>query len=108
MTDAELFAFGEEMLAKDHSENIRPGERVTKPVRNPNPPITIRMAPNLLKRLDRLAKAQHRTRSSLLQHVLWEYVFAQDGIVAGAKASKVKKTAAHAASEKSPVRRASA
>jgi predicted transcriptional regulator len=94
MTDAELFALGEEMLAQDQSENIRLGERVTTPVRNPNPPTTIRMAPNLLKRLDRLAKAQHRTRSSLILHVLWEYVFEQDGIPDGSKTAKPKATAA--------------
>jgi hypothetical protein len=93
MTDAELFALGEEMLAKDQSENIRLGEPVTTPVRNPNPPITIRMMPRLVERLDRLALTQHRSRANLIQHVLWEYVFAQDGLEAP-KASKLKKTAA--------------
>jgi predicted transcriptional regulator len=94
MTDTELFALGEEMLAEDQSENIRLAERVKKPP-NPNPPITIRMMPSLVERLDRIATAQHRKRANLIQHVLWEYVFAQDGVTAGPKASKLKKTAAH-------------
>jgi hypothetical protein len=57
MTDTELFAQGEEMLAKDQSENIRLGERVKK-LPDPNPPITIRIMPSLIERLDRLATAQ--------------------------------------------------
>ncbi len=89
---------GEEMLAKDQSENIRPAERVKK-LPNPNSPITIRMSPNLVKRLDRLAKAQHRTRANLVQYVLWEHVSAQEGIVAGPKPSQ-RKTAARAPARK--------
>jgi hypothetical protein len=41
----------------------------------------------------------HRTRANLVQYVLWEYVFTQDGIVAGANASQPK-TAARAATRK--------
>lgn len=94
MTDDELFAEGERILAQDHSEKIASAE-ISKKLPNPNPPITIRMSPNLVTRLDRLATAQHRTRANLVQHVLWEYVFAQDGITAGPQAPKPKKTAAH-------------
>jgi predicted DNA-binding protein len=92
MTDAELFAEGERILAQDQSKFEF--ERVKK-LPNPNPPITIRMMPSLIERLDRLATAQHRKRANLIQHVLWEYVFAQEGVTAGPKASKLKKTAAH-------------
>jgi predicted DNA-binding protein len=79
MTDAELFAEGERILAQDHSEKIAKAE-ISKKLPNPNPPITIRMSPKLVKRLDRLAIAQHRKRANLIQHVLWEYVFAQEGV----------------------------
>jgi predicted transcriptional regulator len=34
------------------------------------------MSEPLVERLDRIAAVQHRTRSSLIQHVLWEYVHA--------------------------------
>jgi hypothetical protein len=94
MTDAELFAEGERILAQDHSEKIGSAE-ISKKLPNPNPPITIRMMPNLVKRLDRLAIAQHRSRANLIQHVLWEYVFTQEGVTAGPKTSKPKKTTGH-------------
>lgn len=48
------------------------------PNSNPNPPISIRMSPPLVERLDRIAGAQHRSRSSLIQHILWEYVHAHE------------------------------
>ncbi len=38
------------------------------------PPISIRLSPALLKRLDRIAEREHRKRSNLIQHILWEYV----------------------------------
>jgi hypothetical protein len=74
MTDAESITEGERILAQDQSKFEF--ERVTG-LPNPNPPITIRMTPILVEELDRLAIAQHRKRANLIQHVLWEYVFAQ-------------------------------
>lgn len=38
------------------------------------PPISIRLSEPLLERLDRIAARQHRKRSNLIQHILWEYV----------------------------------
>jgi hypothetical protein len=42
------------------------------------PPISIRLSRPLLDALDRMAAGQHRKRSNLIQHILWEYVHAQD------------------------------
>jgi hypothetical protein len=102
MTDAELFALGEEILAKDHSK-FDDWERVTtKADPKHNPPITIRMMPRLVERLDRIAAAQHRSRSSLIQHVMWEYALGQDGVKrpVTAKPAPPKKTAARAPAPK--------
>ena len=45
----------------------------------PNDPISIRLTPPLLERLDRMAEKQNRKRSSLIQHILWEHVMAAEG-----------------------------
>ncbi len=46
----------------------------TESVTSGSPPISIRLSPPLLVALDRLAASQHRKRSNLIQHILWEYV----------------------------------
>jgi hypothetical protein len=101
-TDAELFAEGERILAQDMSK-FDDWERVTtKADPKHNPPITIRMMPDLVEHLDRIAAAQHRSRSSLIQHVMWEYALGQDGVKrpAAAKPPPPKKTAARAGAPK--------
>src|SRR5450755_1182061 len=90
-TDTLKFAEGEALLARDQSENIALGERV-KGLPNPNPPITIRMTPALVEALDLLAAAQHRKRANLVQHVLWDYVFAQKAATAAAKPSSARRS----------------
>jgi hypothetical protein len=75
MTDAELFAEGERILAKDHSESIERAKRV-RPA--PTPPISLRLSAQLLDALEKIATAQHRKRANLIQHALWEYVRAQE------------------------------
>jgi hypothetical protein len=101
MTDAELFAEGERILAQDQSK-FDDWERVTtKADPKHNPPITVRMMPDLVEQLDRIAAAQHRSRSSLIQHVMWEYALGQDGVKRPAPA---KKTVARAAAPKRPRR----
>ncbi len=45
---------------------------------SPNTPISIRLSAPLLEQLDRLAETQHRKRSNLIQHILWEYVHAHE------------------------------
>ncbi len=40
----------------------------------PTAPISIRMSAPLLKNIDRLAAAEGRTRSNLIQRILWEYI----------------------------------
>jgi predicted DNA-binding protein len=37
-------------------------------------PVSIRLSAPLLEALDRLSKKQHRNRSNLIQHILWQYV----------------------------------
>jgi predicted transcriptional regulator len=81
--------------ATGQSENIAMGQRV-KGLPNPNPPITIRMTPALVEALDLLAAAQHRKRANLVQHVLWDYVFAQKAATAAAKPSSAKTVAGRA------------
>ncbi len=38
------------------------------------PPISLRLSTPLLEALDRIALSEHRKRSNLIQHILWEYV----------------------------------
>lgn len=95
MTDAELSALGEEMMAKDQSENIRLAERARK-MPYPTPPISLRLSAPLLQSLERLATKQHRKRAGLIQHILWEYVVAHDGIVDATKAAAKPRRAAKA------------
>lgn len=65
------------VLAGSHVDAIRRATRVQGPPNsNPNPPISIRMSEPLVERLDRIAAEQHRKRSNLIQHILWEYVHA--------------------------------
>ena len=94
MTHAESIAEGERILAKDHSEAIASGESV-RPKPYPTSPISLRLSAPLLESLERLAIKQHRKRAGLIQHILWEYVFAHEGVTTGPKASKTKKTAVH-------------
>ncbi len=47
------------------------------PISGPSP-ISIRLSRPLLDALDRVAAIQHRKRSNLIQHILWEYVHARD------------------------------
>lgn len=68
------------VLAGSHVDAIRRAASVQGPPNsNPNPPISIRMSEPLVERLDRLAALQHRKRSNLIQHILWEYVHAHEG-----------------------------
>ncbi|MBV9407557.1 MAG: hypothetical protein JO164_01955 [Candidatus Eremiobacteraeota bacterium] len=60
---------------------------------DPTSPISIRLSTPLLERLDRIAAQQHRKRSNLIQHVLWEYVHAHAQDVLRTPASKSKQAA---------------
>jgi hypothetical protein len=51
---------------------------VGKPGAGP-PPISIRLSRPLLEALDRIAEREHRKRSNLIQHILWEYVHGESG-----------------------------
>jgi Ribbon-helix-helix protein, copG family len=56
------------------------GGKRAEPVQNTGvPPVSIRLSRPLLDAIDHLAARQHRTRSNLIQHVLWEFVHAQMG-----------------------------
>lgn len=53
-------------------------EVVTGPPIPAPPPLSVRLSKPLLDALDRIAATQHRKRSNLIQHILWEYVHSQD------------------------------
>jgi CopG-like RHH_1 or ribbon-helix-helix domain, RHH_5 len=64
-------------LERSHADDLSKAEIVpTQP--NPSSPISIRLSAPLIERLDRLAQREHRKRSNLIQHILWEYVHAHD------------------------------
>jgi hypothetical protein len=105
MTEAESIAEGERILAKDHSETIRLAERVRK-MPYPTPPTSLRLSAPLLEALERIAAVQHRKRTGLIQHVLWEYVQAHDPVFAREpEAPKAKTLAAQAGKKVSPARK---
>ena len=61
-------------LERSQADEIVRAERVVgAPGRGPAP-ISLRLSKPLLERLDRIAADQHRTRSNLIQYVLWAYV----------------------------------
>jgi hypothetical protein len=61
-------------LGVSQPEEIEKAElSVGKPGAGP-PPISIRLSRPLLEALDRIAEREHRKRSNLIQHILWEYV----------------------------------
>jgi len=60
-------------VARLRTEDIMNAELVVG-VHSPSAPISVRLSPALLERLDRLAAAEHRTRGNLIQHILWEHV----------------------------------
>ncbi|HYW53141.1 MAG TPA: hypothetical protein VE826_04175 [Dongiaceae bacterium] len=66
----------EEILSRSHADRI--ATAIISAARNPNSPSSLRMSAPLLERLDRIAGQQHRKRSNLIQHILWEYVFAEE------------------------------
>jgi Ribbon-helix-helix protein, copG family len=67
----------ESNLDRSHADEL-PRAAVVRAEQNPNPPISIRLSAPLIERLDRLAAREHRKRSNLIQHILWEYVHAND------------------------------
>jgi hypothetical protein len=67
----------ESSLDRSHADDVAHAT-VVRAEPNPNPPISIRLSPPLIERLDRLAAREHRKRSNLIQHILWEYVHAND------------------------------
>jgi hypothetical protein len=70
-------AVDDSILSESQVDAIRRAKRVRgAPNSNPNPAISIQMSEPLVERLDRIAEAQHRKRSNLIQHILWEYVHA--------------------------------
>ncbi len=67
----------ESSLDRSHADELARAA-VVRAEPNPNPPISIRLSAPLIERLDRLAAREHRKRSNLIQHILWEYVHAND------------------------------
>jgi hypothetical protein len=71
-----------EMIRRHQSPNYDAvGDAAEAPNRGaiPRPaPVSIRLSQPLLDALDLLAAQQHRNRSNLIQHILWEFVRARD------------------------------
>jgi hypothetical protein len=65
-------------LDRSHAAEI-PQAEIVRSAPSTNAPISIRLSAPLIERLERLAQDQHRKRSNLIQHILWEYVHAHGG-----------------------------
>lgn len=72
----------EEMIARHEGDGYDPFEsrserevqRVTGKSGAASAPISMRLSTQLLQRLDKVAHQQHRSRSNLIQHILWAYL----------------------------------
>lgn len=64
-------------LDRSHANALARTETI-RAAPQPNAPVSIRLSTPLLERLDRIARAQHRKRSNLIQFILWEYVHANE------------------------------
>ncbi len=62
-----------ELLSASHVERIGEAE-VLQRIPRLTAATSLRLSVPLLNALDALATAQHRTRSNLIQHILWEYL----------------------------------
>jgi hypothetical protein len=63
----------EAILERSLEDKVAAAE-IVQGARHPASPVSIRLSAPLLERLDRIAATEHRKRSNLIQHVLWEYV----------------------------------
>jgi metal-responsive CopG/Arc/MetJ family transcriptional regulator len=63
-------------LAGSQADDIMRAE-IVKGTRSESP-VSVRLSAPLLEALDRLAHAQHRKRGNLIQHILLEYVQANE------------------------------
>jgi hypothetical protein len=60
-------------FSKSYAESMDDVEVVAK-LPNPTSPISLRLSAPLLDRIDRLAVTEGRTRSNLIQRILWEHI----------------------------------
>ncbi len=63
----------EAFLEQSFADRFDEGE-VIKKAPNPTAPISIRLSAPLLEKIDNLAETQGRTRSNLIQRILWEHI----------------------------------
>jgi hypothetical protein len=63
----------EELLADDRPEDIEQAQ-IVHGESGTLFPTSIRLSAPLMENIDRLATAQHRKRSNMIQHILWEYI----------------------------------
>ncbi len=61
-------------LERSQPEEIENAEVVVGKTGTGPSPISIRLSKPLLERLDHIATREHRKRSNLIQHILWNYV----------------------------------
>ncbi len=67
----------DEILSRSHANRVAAAE-IVRTAPNPGTPTSLRLSAPLLERLDRIAELQHRKRSNLIQHILWEYVRSEE------------------------------
>lgn len=63
----------EGLLADDRPEDIEQAQ-IVRGESDALFPTSIRLSAPLMESIDRLAAAQHRKRSNMIQHILWEYI----------------------------------
>jgi hypothetical protein len=63
-------------LARSQPDDVARAEIVKVP--RSESPVSVRLSAPLLEALDRISQVQHRTRGNLIQHILWEYVQANE------------------------------
>lgn len=64
----------EAILAEMNADDMADAELVTGEPRARTTGTSVRLSTPLLRILDVIAEEQHRTRSNLIQHILWDWV----------------------------------
>ncbi|MBC5809433.1 MAG: ribbon-helix-helix protein, CopG family [Candidatus Eremiobacteraeota bacterium] len=72
-TDEEAIA----ELERSQPEKIAAGERIRSAPPGSTELVSVRLSKELLARIDHIADLEHRKRSNLIRHVLWDFVIAR-------------------------------
>jgi len=71
-------------LEASQVEDIRLAEPIDTRAHVPSP-ISARLSPPLLEKLDAMASSEHRSRGNLIQHILWDYIRQREADAATSK-----------------------